>query len=108
VLPVPTFTTQPLSSAVFAGGSVTFTGAVTSIPAATFQWQRNGINIPGATSSTLTLNNVQVSDAGSYGLVATNVHGSATSRFARLVVLVPQANATVYEVSAYPTGVTVG
>ena len=108
VLAPPAVTTQPLSSAVFAGGSVTFMAAATGSPTPTFQWQKNGITIPGATSASLTLNNVQVGDAGSYALVATNSNGSTTSRFARLVVLVPQANATTYDQTTFPTGVTGG
>jgi len=108
VLPLPVITTQPLSSATFAGGSVTLAGAASGNPAPGYQWQKNGIDVVGATSGTLTLNNVQLSDAGSYALVATNSVGVATSRFARLVVLVPRANAAVYNVKAYPTGATVG
>jgi len=105
---LPAITTQPLSSAVFVGGSVTLVAAATGTPTPTVRWQRNGIDIPGATSATLTLNNIQVTDAGSYALVATNTAGSSTSHFARLVVLVPQANATTYTATVYPTGVTAG
>jgi hypothetical protein len=108
VVPLPKITTQPLSHAVFSGGAATFVVVADSTPGLTYQWQRNGVNIPGATSATLSLTNIQVSDAGSYALVATNAGGSSTSRFARLVVLVPQANATVYEVKAAPTGVSPG
>ena len=104
----PIFTTQPLSQAIFSGGTITFSSATTSTSAVTYQWQKNGINVPGASNASLTLNNIQVSDAGSYALVATNANSSATSRFARLVVLVPQANAVVYTPTAYPTGVTAG
>jgi hypothetical protein len=104
----PSITTQPLSSAVFAGGSVIFSVSVSGGGTSTYQWQKNGINIAGATSATLNLTNIQVSDAGNYALVATNAGGSTTSRFARLVVLVPQANATVYNATVYPTGVTAG
>ncbi|HEY4246802.1 MAG TPA: immunoglobulin domain-containing protein, partial [Lacunisphaera sp.] len=81
---LPVITTQPLSSAVFAGGSVNFIGGATGTTNPTYQWQRNGIDIAGATSATLALTNIQISDAGSYALVATNAGGSATSRFARL------------------------
>ncbi len=105
---LPVITTQPLSHAAFVGSSVSMICAVTATPTPTYQWQKGGINIPGATSSTLTLSNVQLSDAGSYGLVATNSNGSVTSRFARLVVLVSQQNAITYATTVSSTGVTAG
>jgi hypothetical protein len=104
----PVITTQPLSQAVFAGGSVTFVSGAGSTPGLTYQWQHNGIDISGASSASLSLTNIQVSDAGRYTLVVTNTAGSATSRSARLVVLVSQANAAVYTLTTYPTGVTAG
>jgi hypothetical protein len=42
-----------------------------------YQWQFNGSNIAGATLSSLTLANLQVSDAGSYGVSVTNDISSA-------------------------------
>ncbi len=105
---LPIFTTQPLSNAAFVGSSVSMICAVTGTPTPTYQWQKGGIDIPGATNSTLTLSNVQLSDAGSYGLVATNANGSATSRFSRLVVLVSQQNAITYATTRSSTGVTAG
>lgn len=104
----PVITTQPLSNAAFAGGSVRMTAVVTGTPTPTYQWQKNGINVSAATSASLSLSNVQITDAGSYALVATNPGGSVTSRFARLVVLVAQANATTYAANVFPTGVTAG
>ena len=104
----PAITTQPLSHAVFTGGAVTMTAAVSGTPPPIYQWQKNGIDLPGATSASFSLSNIQVADAGSYALVATNAAGSVTSRFARLVVLVPQANAITYQSTIFPTGVPVG
>ena len=43
----------------------------------------------GATSSTLTLTNVQASDTGNYTVVVTNVAGSVTSEVATLTVTNP-------------------
>ncbi len=109
VYTLPVFTTQPLSHAAFVGGTVSMICVVTGTPLPTYQWQKGGIDLPGATSSTLTINNVQLSDAGSYGLVATSAEGgSVTSRFARLVVLVSQQNAITYATTRSSTGVTAG
>ena len=45
----------------------------------TLQWMCNGTNVPGATSSTLTLNNVQLGNSGNYNLVASNSVGATTT-----------------------------
>jgi hypothetical protein len=47
--------------------------------ATSLQWQLNGTNVPGATSSTLTLNNLQLTDSGNYSLMATNADGASYS-----------------------------
>ncbi len=70
--------------------TVTFTGPPR--PARrppTFRWQKNGANIAGATSTTLTLSSVAVSAAGTYRMIATNAAGSATSVGAVLTVNAP-------------------
>ena len=49
----PTVTiTSSASGAVCAGTAITFTATVGCIPSPTYQWTKNGIGIPGATSST--------------------------------------------------------
>jgi hypothetical protein len=82
----PTITAHPQSRTVNAGATVTFTGNATGYPNVQFQWKKNGASIAGATASALTLNSVQVSHAGSYQLVASNLAGSATSSAAQLIV----------------------
>ena len=105
---LPGFITQPQSQAVFVGSNVTFVTAVRDTALPNFQWRKNGVLIPGATGATLTLTNIQLADGGSYALDATNAAGSVTSSFARLVVLVPQSNATAYGTTVSSTGVTAG
>jgi hypothetical protein len=53
------------------------------------QWRKDGAAIAGATTATLTVNNVQVTDAGTYTLVAANLAGATTSNAATLTVNVP-------------------
>ncbi len=108
VASAPAITTQPLSQAAFAGSAVTIAAAASGSPTPAYQWKKGGIIIPGATGATLNLTNVQLADAGSYALTATNASGSVTSSFARLVVLVPRANAITYEATVFPSGVTAG
>jgi pectate lyase/pectin methylesterase-like acyl-CoA thioesterase len=83
----PTIDTQPVSASVDAGATVSFTaGGLPGYPAATYQWKKGGVDIPGATAATLTLTNVQGADAGDYTLTLTNSAGSATSQAATLTV----------------------
>jgi len=77
--------TQPESQAVEAGGSVTLTIATTGDdPAPRYQWRRNGVNLPGATSPTLTIGHFGRSAAGRYDAVVTDENGTVTSVVARL------------------------
>ncbi|MFA6135278.1 MAG: immunoglobulin domain-containing protein, partial [Phycisphaerae bacterium] len=87
----PTFTTQPQSQAVTAGTSVTFTASASGTPAPTFQWQKDGVDISGATGSSYTIASVVPGDAGPYRVVATNTEGNATSNTAVLTVNVAPA-----------------
>lgn len=82
----PSFTAQPQSASAAAGGSVTLTVTVSGSPTPTLQWMKNGTAINGATSTSLTLSNVQSSDAANYTVVATNSAGSATSSAATVTV----------------------
>ena len=94
----PSITSQPSSRTVAMGGSATF--AVTTAGAAplSYRWQRNGVNIPGALSSSYTLASVQASDNGTrFRVVVTNTLGTVTSNEATLTVssnIVPVASIT--------------
>lgn len=83
----PSITTQPTDVVVAAGQDATFTVAATGAPAPTYQWQKDGTDISGATSATLTVSAAQPADAGSYRAVITNSAGSVTSSAASLTVL---------------------
>ncbi|MHC1766869.1 MAG: immunoglobulin domain-containing protein [Verrucomicrobiia bacterium] len=82
----PVITTQPSSQTVTVGGAASFSVTATGAAPLSYQWQLNGSPISGATSSTLTLNNVQVSNAGNYTVVVSNAAGSVTSAIAVLTV----------------------
>ncbi len=85
----PTFSpVTPSTSVLLRGGSVTLSGNVSGMVPMTYQWQLNGANIPGATSSTLALNNLTPADSGSYTLAASNSLGAATNPWpANLIVV---------------------
>ena len=103
----PAFSTQPSSQSVTAGAGVTFTVAASGSPAPTIQWKKDGTSLPGATSPTLTLSNVQAADAGTYTAVATNSAGTATSSGAVLTVAAAPV-APVFTTQPSSQAVTVG
>jgi len=85
----PWFTAPLPSFGVGIGQTVVFNpGARGSDPLA-FQWQFNGTNLPGATTATLTLGNVQTTNSGAYQVVVTNDYGANTSVVANLSVQNP-------------------
>lgn len=64
---------------VIEGGTVTFTASVSGTEPIAYQWNRDGVAIPNANSSTFTLANIQSWDSGAYTLVVSNAHGTDTS-----------------------------
>jgi hypothetical protein len=87
--PPPVITRQPASVAVVASREATFSVVVAGTEPLYFQWRRNGAALPNAVGSTLTLTNLQFSQAGNYTVLAYNEYGSVESDIATLTVLVP-------------------
>jgi hypothetical protein len=85
----PVILAQPSNETVLVGGSVTFGVTVRGSQPLYYQWTLEGTNLPGATSSSLGLTNVQLSDAGTYALQVTNSIGSVVSSNAVLTVNLP-------------------
>jgi endonuclease/exonuclease/phosphatase family metal-dependent hydrolase len=83
----PAITTQPQGQSVLAGQTATFSVAATGTPPLNYQWFFSGTNIAGATTNPFTLANVQLTNAGNYSVVITNITGSVTSSAASLTVL---------------------
>jgi hypothetical protein len=81
--------TQPQSPSqpVLAGTSVTFSASAQSTVTLSFQWQFNGTNLPGATSSTLVLADVTPLNSGPYAVLFSNSFGSVLSSNAVLTVV---------------------
>jgi uncharacterized repeat protein (TIGR03803 family) len=82
----PVITTQPQSQTAQVGNNVTFSVVANGWPAPNFQWQFNGQNIAGQTAPSLSLTNVQFTNAGGYSVIVTNAYGSVTSAVAQLTV----------------------
>ncbi|HTQ49197.1 MAG TPA: immunoglobulin domain-containing protein, partial [Candidatus Acidoferrales bacterium] len=90
----PVFTLQPASQVVLAGSTASFTASASGTQPISYQWSKGSTPIPGATSPTLTLSNVQATDEGSYLVTASNSVSTVTSYPAQLTVtaMVPVAN----------------
>jgi hypothetical protein len=95
----PVITNQPASQACLQGATVMF-GISAGPPPLTYQWQKNGLplansaTVNGATSATLTLNNVTTADSAVYSVLLNNGFGSIASSPATLnVFAVPPADA---------------
>ena len=83
----PQVTAHPANVTVSAGQSASFSVSASGTAPLSFQWQRDGVNISGATSSTFTLASAQLSDNGAtFRAVVTNTFGSDTSNSATLTV----------------------
>ena len=82
----PIITLHPASNTTPAGTAVTFNVAASGFPAPTYQWQFNGVDIPGATAASRTVTNPQWAQAGSYRCLVTNSFGTTASRSATLTV----------------------
>src|SRR5262249_23552962 len=68
------------------GANVYFTAAASGSQPLYYQWQFNQTNLPGKTNYQLRLDNLQMSNAGDYTLVLTNLSGSTTSGVTTLAI----------------------
>ena len=84
----PSFVSQPASAIALAGSTVGFNASASGTVPIFYQWLKNGAVISAATNTTLTLTNVQNSDAASYSLRASNTVGVAVSSNATLAITV--------------------
>jgi hypothetical protein len=91
----PVITTQPTNQTVAVGGTATFTAVASGSLPLSYQWSFGETNIAGATNTTLTLTNVQLSQAGNYAVTVTNIYGSVLSSNAVLTVNPPPPCALV-------------
>jgi uncharacterized repeat protein (TIGR02543 family) len=77
----PTIGTQPTAAAKTVGQSVTFTVVATASDGGdlSYQWQKGGADISGATSASYTFVTSSTSDAGNYQVVVTNTKNTFTA-----------------------------
>lgn len=103
----PTIITQPASQTVCSGTPATLSvNATTSSGTLTYQWQFNGVNIPGATGATYTIPSTTLANAGNYTVMVTGGCG-LLSDVATLTVL-PSSAASVSVVATPSSSVCAG
>ncbi|MCC5841134.1 MAG: immunoglobulin domain-containing protein [Opitutales bacterium] len=84
---LPVITTQPLSQSVKERNNATLTVGVTAPVPVSFQWFKDGVLIPGATSSSLLLISATESTAGDYTVEITGNGDSVLSDPATITVI---------------------
>lgn len=99
---LPIFTANPTNRLVAPGS--TFTLSVAATGAESFQWRQNGVDLPAATNSTLTITNAQGTNSGYYLAVAKNAIGWTPSQMAYVNVtsgggIVPFSNYTDWAIT---------
>ncbi|HWR54970.1 MAG TPA: S-layer homology domain-containing protein, partial [Negativicutes bacterium] len=103
----PVISRQPQSVGTRLGGTATFTVEATKwvgYDELIYQWKKDGVNIAGATSDTLTVSNVQGIDAGSYTVMVTDEGGNSVTSAAAALLPV---NITTFNLDFSPGGIAV-
>ncbi len=93
VLSAPVISLQPTNRSVTEGESASFSMLASGALPLSYQWLLNGValtdgaGVSGATTNTLSLNNVQAAHIGTYSVVVSNTAGFVVSSPASLTVL---------------------
>ena len=94
----PVIIAEPQAFNVAVGGTIALNVAASSASPA-YQWFFDGTNISHAVSSSITITNMQMTNAGNYGVIASNSLGATTNPIAT-VTIVPLL------ITSQPTNVT--
>ena len=87
VVTTPVILSEPLGLRVLDGTNVVFRVIAAGAFPLSYQWQRNGANLPGETNATLAFVNTQGTMTGDYRVVLSNSYDTVISAVARLTVL---------------------
>ena len=85
IIPETNITSQPQDVNATAGEDISFS-VIGEGDNLSYQWRKNTSNIPGAADATYIINNVQISDAGSYDVTVSGTCGTLVSDAAVLDV----------------------
>ena len=101
----PSITAQPANQTVTAGQTANFSVAATGTAPLSYQWQKNGAAISGATSASYTTPATTAADSGAkFAVVVSNTAGNVTSSAAALTV---NAASVSPSITAQPANQTV-
>jgi len=90
---------QPSSVNVLEGGMANFSVTAAGTPPLTYQWYFENTEIEGATTPSLSIENVQTSDMGAYHVFVQNQFGSEASESAFLNIVEPLAVPEIFTVT---------
>src|SRR6185436_14690502 len=80
----PVILQHPQGLCVAEGQTLTLSVGASGTPPLTYQWRKNGINLPGENASTFTLAPAIMGDDGGYDVIVSNTAGSVTSQVAQV------------------------
>ena len=109
----PVVAVTPPEITTFVNGSFSLTAVASALPlVVSYQWQKNGVPISGATSPVLTVNPVGYTDSGGYTCVVSNGVSTTTSASVPVIVWGPWTlqsapNASAWNAVAYGNGMYV-
>lgn len=104
--PLLAITAPPTNLTVNVGDAANFSVTASGATTLGYQWYKNFTNrLAGATASTYSLANVQLTNAGNFTVVVTNAAGALTSSIATLTIVSNVASGP--SITAQPTNLTV-
>ncbi len=103
-LELPSFVTQPSNITVNPGESATFQALANGSEPLSYQWQRNGSNIDGATSLSYTTQLAALGDDAQFSVTVTNDAGTVSSQEAQLTVVAAPSTSAI---TADSTSITI-
>ncbi|MCE9538929.1 MAG: hypothetical protein K8R85_06895 [Bacteroidetes bacterium] len=83
----PPICSSPSNLTVMVSESASFTVSATGGAPFNYQWQKNEVNITGATSPSYSITNTQYTHAGQYRVIVSSIYGIDTSTAAMLTVI---------------------
>jgi len=86
VLAPPLIVESPTSRTNLFGSTANFHVTANGVAPLVYQWRKDGVNLPGASTEQLTISSAAIADQANYDVLVVNSLGAVTSQVARLVV----------------------